>query len=123
MSGKAAKPQCFRVNPSPIPYNNQPNAWNDRKLTKWWSHDVFLPEIRIRKRASRQVVLLADNFGSHDIDDHPQVKWILLPPNCTAVHQPMDQGIVAAVKASISWSGIMISYDSLELLFQLVYKA
>jgi hypothetical protein len=35
----------------------------------------------------------------------------------------MDQGIVAAVKASISWSGIMISYDSLELLFQLVYKA
>ena len=31
MIGKAAKPWCFRVNPSPIPYNNQPNAWNDRK--------------------------------------------------------------------------------------------
>ncbi len=29
----------------------------------------------------------------------PQVKWILLPPNCTAVHQPMDQGIIAALKA------------------------
>ena len=102
MIGKAAKPRCFRVNPSPIPYNNQANAWNDSKLTKWWFHDVFLPEIR--KRTSRQVVLLADNFGSHDIDDialqDPQVKWILLPPNCTAVHQPMDQGVIAALKAS-----------------------
>ena len=74
--GKAAKLRCFRVNSSPIPYNNQPNAWNDRKLTKWWFRDIFLPEVR--KRTSREVVLLADNFGSHDIDDlvvqDPQVK-------------------------------------------------
>ena len=76
------------------------NAWNDHVLTKWWFHDVFLPAIR--KRTSRKVVLIADNFGSHDVTDtalqDPQVEWILLPPNSTSVHQPMDQGIIAALK-------------------------
>ena len=46
MIGKAAKPRCFRVRQSPIPYNNQSNAWNDSKLTKWWFRDVFISQIR-----------------------------------------------------------------------------
>ena len=100
MIGKAAQPRCFRTSPSPLPYNSQKNAWNDHVLTKWWFHDVFLPAIR--KRTSRPVILIADNFGSHDETDaalqDPQVKWVLLPPNCTSVHQPMDQGIIAAIK-------------------------
>ena len=102
MIGKAAKPRCFRVRQSLIPYNNQSNAWNDSKLTKWWFRDVFLSQVR--KQTSRQVVLLAGNFGSHNTDDpalqDPQVKWILLPPNCTAVHQPLDQSIITALKAN-----------------------
>ena len=48
MIGKAAKPLRFRVRQSPIPYNNQSNAWNDSKLTKWWFRDVFLSQIRSR---------------------------------------------------------------------------
>ena len=62
--------------------------------------DVFLPAIR--KRTSRPVILIADNFGTHDSTDttlqDQQVKWVLLPPNCTSVHQPMNQGIIAALK-------------------------
>ena len=116
MIGKAAKPRCFRVRQSPIPYNNQSNAWNDSKLTKWWFRDVFLSQIR--KQTSRQVVLLADNFGSHNTDDpalqDPQVKWILLPPNCTAVHQPMDQGITAALKANNKSKLLHIMVKNLE---------
>ena len=69
-------------------------------MTKWWFHDVFLPAIR--KRTSRPVILIADNFGSHNSTDaalqDQQVRWVLLPPNCTSVHQPMDQGIIAALK-------------------------
>ena len=76
MIGKAAKPQCFRIRQSPISYSNQSNAWNVSKLTKWWFRDVSLSQIR--KQTSRQVVLLADNFGSHNTDDpalqDPQVK-------------------------------------------------
>ncbi len=100
MIGKAANPRCFRSCQSPLPYNSQKNAWNDHVITKWWFHDVFLPAIR--KRTSRKVLLIADNFGSHDITDtalkDPQVEWILLPPNCTSIHQPMHQGIIAALK-------------------------
>ena len=86
-------------------------------------NDVFLPEIR--KRTSRQVVLLADNFGSHVIDDlalqDPQVKWILLPPNCTAVHKHMDQGIIAALKARYTCKSklLHIMVTNLENYYQL----
>lgn len=116
MIGKAANPRCFRTRQSPLPYNNQKNAWNDGKLTKWWFQEVFLPEIR--KRTARQVVLLADNFGSHNTEDpalqDPQVKWILLPPNCTSVHQPMDQGIIAALKAKFKSKLLHIMVKKLE---------
>ena len=116
MIGKAAKPRCFRVRQSPIPYNNQSNAWNDSKLTKWWFRDVFLSQIR--KQTSRQVVLLADNFGSLNTDDpalqNLQVKWFLLPPNSTAVHQPMDQGIIAALKANYKSKLLHIMVKNLE---------
>ena len=88
MIGKAENPRCFRAKPCPLPYKAQKNAWNDYRLTKWWFHDVFLPEVK--KRTSSKVALIADNFGSHDANDpllqDPQVEWILLPPNCASVH-------------------------------------
>ena len=100
MIGKAAKPRCFRSYPSPLSYNSQKNAWNYHVLTKWWFHGVFLPTIR--RRTSRKVVLIANSFGSHDVTDtslqDPQVECILLPPNYTSVHQPMDLSIIAALK-------------------------
>ena len=76
------------------------NAWNDHILGKWWFHVVFLPSLR--NRTSRKIILTADNFGSHDTTDtglqDQQVEWVLLPPNRTSVHQPMDQGIIATLK-------------------------
>lgn len=42
-----------------------------------------------------------DNCGPHGAnvsDPMGQVKLINLPPNCTSVHQPMDAGIIAALK-------------------------
>ena len=61
---------------------------------------------------------MADNFESHNTDDpalqDPQVKWILLPPNCTAVHQPLDQGIIAALKANYKSKLLHIMVKNLE---------
>ncbi len=37
-------------------------------FSKWWFHDVFLPEVK--KRTSSKVSLIADNFGSHDYKIH-----------------------------------------------------
>jgi hypothetical protein len=43
-----------------------------------------------------------ENCGPHDgadiSDPLEQVKMIPLSPNCTAVHQPMDQGIIQSLK-------------------------
>ena len=51
--------------------------------------------MEIRKRTSRQVVLIADNFGSHNTTDpalqDPQANWILLPPqlhSCSPTNGP-----------------------------------
>ncbi len=71
-----------------------------------------------RKRTSKPVVLMADNLGSHNSDDpalqDSQVKWILLPLNCTSVHQPMDQGIIAALKAKYKSSLLHIMVGNIE---------
>ncbi len=85
-------------------------------FSKWWFHDVFLPEVK--KRTSNKVALIADNFGSHDPDDtllqDPQVEWVLLPPNCTSVHQPMDQGIIAALKRRYKRQLLQVMVRNLE---------
>ncbi len=64
------------------------------------------------------MVLLTDNLGSHDSDDpalqDPQVKRILLPPNCTSVHQPMDQGVIASLKANYKSKLLHIMVKNLE---------
>ncbi len=116
MIGKAEHPRCFRAKSCPLPYKAQKNAWNDYTLTKWWFHDVFLPEVK--KRTSNKVALIADNFGSHDPDDtllqDPQVEWVLLPPNCTSVHQPMDQGIIAALKRRYKRQLLQVMVSNLE---------
>ena len=42
-----------------------------------------------------------DNFAAHDKDvlAHDRVDVYCLPPNCIAIHQPMDVGVIAALKA------------------------
>ena len=89
MIGKAENPRCFRTKQCLLPYKAQKNAWNDCALTKWWFHDVVLSEVK--KRTSKKIALIADNFGSHDANDtalqDPHVEWIFLPPNCTSVQQ------------------------------------
>ena len=47
------------------------------------------------------VALMIDGFSGHDencIDPHQQVKVFKFPPNVTALYQPLDQGIIAALK-------------------------
>ena len=51
--------------------------------------------------SSKKVALFMDNFAAHDKDvlAHDRVDIYCLPPNCTALHQPMDAGVIAALKA------------------------
>jgi len=58
---------------------------------------VFVPETVAER--PRRVALIMDNASSHGFEvGHPQVEFIFLPLNSTARHQPMDAGLIAAVK-------------------------
>lgn len=102
--GKAKNPRCFRLGQPPVPYFSQKNSWSDTLTFKRWFYEVFLPFIR--KATSRPCVLLMDNCGPHGTDlkdSRNQVTIMTLPPNCTAIHQPMDLGIIAAWKVRYCW--------------------
>jgi len=97
--GKSKAPLCFRGagRTPPVPYFDQSNAWMDSTRFKQWFDRVFVPGT-VEGRP-RRVALIMDNASSRGPEvGHPQVELIFLPPNSTARHQPMDAGIIAAVK-------------------------
>lgn len=97
--GTAKKPHCFRNGPCPLPYTNQQRAWVDKiRYREWWTN-VFLPEVRAF--TTEKVALLMDNCAGHDVtveDPTGQVTVFFFPPNVTSVYQPLDQGIISAMK-------------------------
>jgi len=98
MISKAVQPMCFagRGNECPLPYFSQKSAWTDASIFKRWFDEVFVPAVRARTR--HQVYLIMDNLGCHSSIANPQVTIIELPPNTTAVFQPLDAGIIATLK-------------------------
>ena len=58
--------------------------------------------------SSKKVARLMDNFAAHDRDvsAHDRVDIYCLPPNCTTIHQPMDAGVIAALKARY-WASLL----------------
>ena len=113
--GKAKNPKCFRIRPCPLHYQSQRNAWADGASFKVWFHKCFLPAVR--KFTSEKVLLIMDDAGSHnsnEIDNRSQVRILCLPPNCTSVHQPMDMGIIAAIKVKYRFAVISRPTDTFE---------
>ena len=96
-----------------VRWEKTPKAWMNKELFNRW-----LTEIRADFKASgKRIFLIMDNCSSHRVlqleDTHMNVSmmhdihviqidnmWcIMLPPNATALIQPLDQGIIALVKA------------------------
>ena len=113
--GKAQNPRCFRMGKPDVQYFSQKNAWADNVVFKRWFYEVFLPHVR--KTTSRPVALVMDNCGPHgaDISDgRGQVTIYPLPPNCTALHQPMDLGVIAEWKAHYRRNLLVEMMDDIE---------
>lgn len=73
----------------------------------------------IRRTTSKPVILLMNNCGPHGsdlTDPKGQVTIRPLPPNCTAVHQPMDQGVIAAWKANYRMRYLTEMLENIETL-------
>lgn len=107
--GKYQQPRCFRAAGVNIQRLNCVYRSNKKS---WMTGSIFKEWLRWfnRQMASRNVVLLMDNFSAHiaaynELCAQPsghslqntEIVW--LPPNSTSKTQPLDQGIIAAFKA------------------------
>lgn len=104
--GKSMKPRCFKninIN-SVVNYTASKNrkAWMTTDLFLEWYRNEFLPKVKERKPNERFILLL-DNAPTHpraeilnSMDECCEVRY--LPPNVTSLIQPMDQGVIAALK-------------------------
>lgn len=95
--GKLAKPQCFSgVRNIPCRYRAQKKSWMDSVLFEEWIRELDCKF----EREGRKIALIVDNCPGH-----PQVKGlkainlVFLPPSTTSKTQPMDQGVIRALKA------------------------
>ena len=93
--GKSRNPRCFKTGrvPEGMEYYSNKTARANGPTLRSWFNGVFLPFVR--SRTDQKVALLVDYVSLHgDLKDgRGQVEVIPLPPNITAVHQPMDMGI------------------------------
>ena len=95
--GKAKNPRCFKgVKSIPCRYRAQAKSWMSSELFEEWIKELDR-SFGVQKR---KIALIVDNCPAH-----PTVTWlewielIFLPPNTTSVTQPMDQGVIRALKA------------------------
>ena len=107
--GKAANPRCFKnVNKAalPVSYYSQRNTWVDTQVFSDWFHQHFVPAVTrymCDKDLPVKAVLLMDNAPAHPeasglVSKEGGIKAMYLPPNTTALTQPMDHGVLEAMK-------------------------
>jgi len=94
--GKSQKPRCFKgVRTLPCKYAANKRAWMTGELFEEWVHALD----RKVKLQGRKVALVLDNAPSHPHNIRTtNVELVFLPPNTTAVSQPMDQGVIKNLK-------------------------
>ncbi|KAM7300551.1 tigger transposable element-derived protein 6-like [Ixodes scapularis] len=96
---KAERPRCFGKTFDPnmyCSYNCNKKAWMTGKI-----FEIFLAKFdRFLKADNRRAVLLVDNASCHSVRaDYENLTLKFFPPNMTAKIQPLDAGIIRAVKA------------------------
>lgn len=95
--GKSQNPRCFKNERHlPVDYESNRKAWMTSDIfTKWiraWDRELT--------KKNKKILLLVDNCPAHPhIADLRSVTLVFLPPNTTSVLQPMDQGIIRALKS------------------------
>lgn len=97
MIGKAKESACIAGRQWPLPYFNQKKAWVDIPVFNQWFDQVFRPYVR--RRTGRKVILILDNAPGHfQPFEKDGIRVAFFPPNVTSWKQPMDMGIIAALK-------------------------
>lgn len=94
--GKYLKPRCMKnVVSLPCDYRANSRAWMTRDLFSEWLLNV---DSQMRKE-DRKILMIVDNCSAHLVNVRlTNVRLEFLPPNCTSLLQPLDQGIIKSVK-------------------------
>ena len=106
---KSARPRCFKntqMSSLPVSYMSQSKAWMNATLFEAWFHDKFIPCVKkfcLDKKKEYTVLLLLDNAPAHPSCDKltsrdGKVTSLFLPPYTTSILQPLDQGVLEAMK-------------------------
>lgn len=104
--GKSKNPRPFKNIQLPVYYRSSKKGWMNKHLFKEWFHNEFVPSVRTfseNNNIPSTAILLLDNAPSHyegnqlESDDG-LIKVIYLPPNTTALIQPMDQNVIQCIK-------------------------
>ena len=94
--GRSQNPRCFRNQRAilPVSYDANRKAWMTRDVFRVW-----LEKINNKMRCQqRKILLLLDNCSAHPDLEFSNVRLVFLPPKTTSVLQPLDAGIIQAVK-------------------------
>ena len=110
----------------PVHWAANKKAWMTSTLFENWFKYHFIPAVKFycrRKNLDFKILLLVDNCPAHPDLSHvdPNVRVEFLPPNTTSLIQPMDQGVIATVKAlyrKITFSKAHESHDTLADFFK-----
>lgn len=96
--GKFSNPRCFKsIKHFPVIYKANQNSWMtrlifDEYIAKWDEELI---------REGRKICLVIDNCTCHHINYIPKaIKLVFLPPNTTALLQPLDQGVIKLFKSA-----------------------
>lgn len=124
--GTSLKPRCFKKKTGEqlgLYYRNNKKAWMNGGLFSEWLHSV---DRVIGKTPGRNILLLMDNCSAHG-SEHTlpalqNVKVSFLPPNTTSRLQPLDAGIIAALKMRYRKKQMEYAVDQLDVGATDIYK-
>lgn len=102
--GNALNPRVFEKKSGEqlgFDYHANKKAWMTTTLFFGWLRRF---QDYVAKTPERKVVLRIDNCNAHGWEENipklPKERIAFLPPNCTSKIQPLDAGIIAALKIS-----------------------
>ncbi|XP_049522090.1 tigger transposable element-derived protein 6-like [Dermacentor silvarum] len=92
--GKSAKPRCLKNVSLPSDYRANKKAGMTRELFTQW-----LLQLDDTMKKKDRKILIVDNCSAHIVNVRlSNVKLEYMPPNCTSLLQPLDQGIIRCVR-------------------------